>query len=246
MLGGLDLDLGRMALLCQKAEHEYAHVPCGIMDQTIVAAGRAGHAMLLDCRDLSKQFIPIDSNDLRVVIVNTMVKHELTGSKYAERRQECEEGVKHFATRHPNIKALRDVSLKQVEEAKGQLADVVYRRCRHVVTENHRTVEAARLLGRQEYEVAGKLMIQSHASLRDDYEVSCPELDFLADEAMKVKGIYGARMTGGGFGGCILAIARPRAVEHLIDHLTRTYTEKFNVNPTAFVTAAAAGASVME
>ena len=132
------MDGDRLALLCQQAEHEFAGVPVGIMDQMIVATGQAGSAMLLDCRSLAKQFVPIDSNELRVVIVNSMVKHELSGGEYAERRRQCEEGVAFFKTLNPDIRALRDVSLDQVEAAKNVLPEVVYKRCRHVVSENRR------------------------------------------------------------------------------------------------------------
>jgi galactokinase len=246
VLGGLEMNISRLALLCQKAEHEYAGAPVGIMDQTIVLGAKAGHAMLLDCRDLSRQFIPLDEKDLRVVIVNSMVKHELTAGQYAERRKQCEEGVAFFRKRNPEVKALRDVNLKQVEEAKGQLGDVVFRRCRHVVSENARTVEAAKMLGREDYEVAGQLMVESHNSLRDDYEVSIPELDFLASEAMKVKGVYGARMTGGGFGGCIVALSQPRAVDALRDHLTQNYRQRFGKDAAVFVTTPTAGAGMLE
>ncbi|HEV8291093.1 MAG TPA: galactokinase, partial [Tepidisphaeraceae bacterium] len=186
-LGGLDIDMSRLALLCQKAEHEYAGAPVGIMDMTIVISGRAGHVMLLDCRDLTKQFVPLDANELRVVIVNSMVKHELSTGEYAKRRKQCEEGVAYFRKQNPAIRALRDVTMSMVEDAKGHLSDVVWRRCRHVVSENARTQEAARMLGRKEYEKVGELMVASHQSLRDDYEVSSPELDFLSSEAMKVK-----------------------------------------------------------
>ena len=246
VLGGLEMNIARLALLCQKAEHEYAGAPVGIMDQTIVIGAKAGHAMLLDCRDLSRQFIPLDEKDLRVVIVNSMVKHELSSGAYGERRRQCEEGVAFFRKKNPEVKALRDVSLKQVEEAKSQLGDVVFRRCRHVVGENARTTEAAKMLGRKDYEVAGQLMVESHASLRDDYEVSIPELDYLAAESMKIKGVYGARMTGGGFGGCIVALAQPRAVDALRDHLTQSYRAKFGKDPTSFVTTPQAGAGMLE
>jgi len=245
-LGGLEIDEARLALLCQKAEHEYALMPCGIMDQTIVIGGKAGHAMLLDCRDLSRQFVPLNPAELRVVIINSMVKHELTGSEYPTRRRQCEEGVAFFKQTNPAVKALRDVTLKQVEEAKGQLPDEVFRRCRHVVSENARTTEAAMMLSRKNYERVGQLMQQSHISLRDDYEVSVPELDFLVEEAMKVKGVYGARMTGGGFGGCIVALVQPRAVDALIEHLSKTYRQKFNITPAAYVTTATAGAGLIE
>src|SRR4051812_42105546 len=132
-LAGLTMDPGRLALLAQKAEHDYAGVPVGIMDQTIVAGGKAGHAMLLDCRDMSKKFVPLDARDVQVVVVNSMVKHELTGGEYAERRRQCEEGVKFFQQANPEVKALRDVTIEQVHAAEGKLDDVVFRRCRHVV-----------------------------------------------------------------------------------------------------------------
>jgi galactokinase len=247
-LSGVDMDRDRLALICQKAEHEYALVPCGIMDQMIVATGKAGHATQYDCRSGAKQFVKLDPNDLRVVIVNSMVRHELTGGEYAERRRQCEAGVAYFQKQHPGagIRALRDVTTKQLHEAEGKLDPVIFRRCRHIVTENHRTAEAATALAQGKYERAGQLMVESHRSLRDDYEVSCPELDFLSDEAMKVKGVYGARMTGGGFGGCIVALVQPRAVEALKGHLEKVYPAKFGKTPVGFATTATAGASVVE
>jgi galactokinase len=245
-LAGLEMDPGRLALLAQKAEHEYAGVPVGIMDQTIVAGGRAGHAMLLDCRDLAKQFIPVDGKEVQVLVCNSMVKHELTGGEYAERRRQCEEGVRYFKQHNPEIRALRDVSIAQVTAAEGKLDGVVFRRCRHVVTENARTTEAATHLGRRDYEEFGELMLESHDSLRHDYEVSVPELDFLVEQAVTVKGVYGARMTGGGFGGCIVALVQPRAVEPLRQHLARAYRERFGKDPASFVTTATAGVSVLE
>src|SRR5687768_517099 len=219
-LAGVEMDRGRLALLAQKAEHEYAGVPVGIMDQTIVASGKAGHAMLLDCRDLSKQFIPLDDREVKVVVVNSMVKHELTGGEYAERRRQCEAGVQFFREQNPEIKPRRAAPMPMAEPAEGNLDPAVFGGCRHAVGETARATEAAALLMRQDYEEAGQLMVRSHESLRDDYEVSIPELDFLSDQAMTVKGVYGARMTGGGFGGCIVALVQPRSVEPLTEHLT--------------------------
>jgi galactokinase len=245
-LAGLEIDPQRLALLAQKAEHEFAGAPVGIMDQTIVASAKPGHAMLLDCRDLTKSYVPLDANELRVVIVNSMVKHELSGSEYGERRHQCEEAVAFFAKETPAVKSLRDVSMKLVEEAKGKLKDMVFRRARHVVGEIARTTKFAALLGKKEYDDAGELMVQSHNSLRDDYEVSIPELDFLVEAAMTVKGVYGARMTGGGFGGCIVALTQPRAVEPLTQHINQAYPAKFGRQANVFVTTATAGASVVE
>ena len=246
LLAGLEIDANRLALICQKAEHEYGQVPCGIMDQMIVASARAGHAMMLDCRDLNKQFVPLNPKELRIVIVNSMVKHDLGDSQYAIRRKQCEDGVAILKRDHPQIKALRDVSMEQVEAAKGRMSEVVYRRCRHVVSENLRVIEMAQKLLLQRYEEVGELMVKSHNSLRDDYEVSCVELDFLVEQAMKVKGVYGARMTGGGFGGSIVALIQPRSQEALSEHLHKTYTAKFDRQPSVFATTATAGASVLE
>jgi galactokinase len=240
-LARIELDSQKLALLAQKAEHEFALVPCGIMDQTIVAGGRAGSAMLLDCRDLSKQFIPIDPAALRVVIVNSMVKHELSGGEYAERRSQCEEGAAYF-----KVRALRDVTMDQVVAAKGKLSDIVFRRCRHVVGEIARTVEAAKLLVAKEYTRVGELMVASHNSLRDDYQVSTEELDYLVVESMKIEGVYGARMTGGGFGGCIVALVKPDRVDALVSHLETVYPAKVGKKPEIFVTTATDGAKVVE
>jgi galactokinase len=236
-----EIDSQELALLSQKAEHEYALVPCGIMDQTIVAAGKAGSAMLLDCRDLSKQFIPIDPTALRVVIVNSMVKHELSGGEYAERRSQCEEGAKFF-----KVKALRDVTMDQVKAAKGKLSDIVFNRCRHVVGEINRCTEAAKELIARNFDRVGELIVQSHNSLRDDYEVSTEELDYLVEQSMKVTGVYGARMTGGGFGGCIVALVKPDRVDALTTHLNTVYPKKVGKKPEIYVTTATDGAKVVE
>ena len=245
-LAGQTMDPMRLALICQRAEHEFALVPCGIMDQMIVSSAQAGKATLFDCRALTKQHVSIDPKDLRIVICNSMVRHELTGSAYAERRRQCEEGVAFFQKEQPSIRALRDVTLAQIESAVGRLDEVILRRCRHIVTENARCVEAGTALDRQQYERVGELMVQSHQSLRDDYEVSCPQLDFLADEAMNVRGVYGARMTGGGFGGCIVALTQPRSVEMLTGLLREHYKKKYDIDPGIFATTATAGASVLE
>jgi galactokinase len=242
-VSGQTMDITRLALICQKAEHDFANVPSGIMDMTIVAGGKANHAMLLDCRDLSKQYVVVDSADLRVVIVNTMVKHELSGGEYARRRRECEQGVEFFRKSDPKIKALRDVTIQQLEAASGKLPDLIYRRCRHVITENTRTTQLAKQLSGRRYEEVGELMLQSHKSLRDDYEVSCEELDFLTEHASGFKGVYGARMTGGGFGGCIVALVQPRAVEPLTQHLKQAYKQRFKLDPAVYVTTATAGSA---
>jgi galactokinase len=245
-IAGLSMNIDRMAVITQKAEHEYAGTPSGIMDMTIVAGAKAGHAMLLDCRDLSREYVTLDSKELRLLIVNTMLKHELHTGEYAQRRKECEQGVAFFQRSDPAVKSLRDVSMQQLSSSQGQLPPTIFRRCRHVVSEIARTAAAAALLGRRDYDEFGQKMAQSHASLRDDYEVSTPELDFLSDQAMKLKGVYGARMTGGGFGGCIVALVQPRSVDAVSGQLSSAYHAKFKVVPEIYVTTAAAGVSVLE
>jgi galactokinase len=246
-LAGTSMDPTRLALICQRAEHNYAGVPCGIMDQMIVSSAREGHATLYDCRTGQKQYVTMDPRELRVVIINSMARHELSGGEYAERRRQCEAGVKVLAGLYGNnITALRDVTLDQLQSAEVKLDPVVYRRCRHVITENARARAAAEALGLRRYEQAGELMQQSHASLRDDYEVSCRELDILVREAMKVKGVYGARMTGGGFGGCIVALVQPRSVEALIAHVNQSYQAATGILPESYITTATAAASVIE
>lgn len=245
-LKAITMDPTRLSLLCQKAEHEYAQVPCGIMDQTIVSQAQAGHAMLLDCRGGTKQYVRIDENDLRVVIVNSMVKHDLSDGEFATRRSQCEQGAVYFRRHDPAVRSLRDVTLKQIEAAQDQLDSLILRRCRHVVSENRRTTDAALALERKNYDHLGELMVQSHRSLRDDFEVSCPELDYLVEQSLATKGVYGARMTGGGFGGSIVALVQPRAVKALHDHLAACYQQKFQIVPSIFVTTATAGASVVE
>ena len=244
-LAGETMDQAAVARLAQHAEHTFAGVPCGIMDQMIVATGRAGHAMLLDCRDEMPKFLPLPANELTVVVVNSMVKHELSGGEYAERRSQCEQGVAYFKTVRPAIKALRDVTMAEVKAAESKLGDVVFRRCRHVVGEIARCLSFADALVAKEYEAAGKLMVQSHNSLRDDYEVSTSELDFLVEVAMKIDGVYGSRMTGGGFGGCTVTLVKPAAAEKFLAEIREAFKAKYDIDPVAFATAATDGASVL-
>ena len=234
-----------VAKLAQRAEHEFAGVPCGIMDQTIVAAGVAGHAMLLDCRSGETRNVPVDPADVRVVVVNSMVKHELTGGEYAERRRQCEEGVKYFHGVDSSVTALRDVALDQLEAAEDALDPVVYRRCRHIVTETPRTERFADLMAGRDYAAAGDLMIESHISMSDDFQITTPELDFLAHAATNLEGCYGSRMTGGGFGGCTVSLVRPEASEVFVRQLQAAYRERYDLVPEAFATAATAGAAVV-
>jgi galactokinase len=242
---GQKLPLEEVALACQWAEHHYPKMPCGIMDQFISALGQKGHALLLDCRDHSTRQVPLDDTDLRVVISNSNVKHALVGGEYAARRRQCEAAVAAVRKRKPAVKALRDVPLDILEDSRQGMEEVTFRRARHVITEIQRTAEFAELLGKRDYRKCGELMYASHASLRDDYEVSCAELDALVEIARGVAGVHGARMTGGGFGGCIVALCRAAAVEPLTAAIATDYPAKANGKQAAtFATVASAGASV--
>jgi galactokinase len=233
-----------LALACQWGEHHYPGMPCGIMDQFISAMGERGHALLLDCRDRSTKQVPLDDPDLRVVISNSNVKHQLVAGEYTGRRQQCAAAVEHIQKRFPAIHSLRDVTTTMLEDSRHGMDPTVFRRARHVVTENQRTVDFAAALGYHDYQRCGELMYASHASLRDDYAVSCGELDVLVDIARKTPGVFGARMTGGGFGGCIVALCRAQAVHPLTAAIEAEYPVKTGRRATTFSTVASAGAGI--
>jgi galactokinase len=242
LAGRGDLDRVTLALAGQAAEHEYVGTRCGIMDQYIAALGVKGGAVLIDCRSLEPRVVAMDLGSATVVICDTRVKHELASSAYNERRSECERATAHFTKYLPDVRALRDVTAEDFERYAPELPDVLLRRARHVVTENARTLAAAELLERGELDRFGSLMAASHASLRDDYEVSCPELDLAVEVALDVPGVYGARMTGGGFGGCAIALAASRAVTELTEAWQRRMRERFGRPVEVFASAACEGA----
>ena len=226
---------------CQRAEHEYVGTRCGIMDQFIAVFGSEGHALMLDCRSLEYQTLSIPS-DVRLVICNSMVKHELASGEYNRRRADCEAGVTIFRQNMPQVRALRDVSITDLETHRKDLPDVIFRRCRHVISENRRVLDAAAALRSSDVDAFGKLMYQSHRSLSDDYEVSCQELDLLVEIASSCEGVYGSRMTGGGFGGCTVTLVRSAAVESFRDKTVKTYTAETGLKPDVYVCSAAQGA----
>jgi galactokinase len=232
---GFPLDPVETVKLCQSVEHVYAGVQCGIMDQFACRLGRRDHALLLDCRTLDYEHIPLAPDDIRVVIVNSGVKRALAGSKYNERRAECQQGVNHFHKYDPAITALRDVSRELLDQHAGELPDNVRKRCRHVVMENQRVLDAAELLRNGQLAAFGRLMNESHASLRDLYQVSCPELDALVEIGQKTDGVLGSRMTGGGFGGCTVHLTEKEAVLVLQERFQQLYPQRFNLEPAIFV-----------
>jgi galactokinase len=243
-LSGLDISRSDLALLCQRAENEYVGVNCGIMDQMISACGKEGHAMMLDARDLERGYFSMPEG-IAVVVADSMVRRSLSTSAYNARRSQCEEAVRVLQNHNPEIKALRDVSMDVLEAHRDEMSDVVYRRARHVVTENARVLEVSRKLYRGSLSDVGALLIEGHRSLRDDYEVSIPELDTLVETAAEVEGCYGARLTGAGFGGCIVALVDEDAVPDVETHLTKAYHAEYDKQPTVYITRPADGVARM-
>jgi len=241
---GKKLDPVEKALLCQKAEHEYAGMPCGIMDQFISVMGRENHVLLLDCRSRKPELVPMTDPSVAVLIINTNVKHELTGSEYPTRRKQCEAAAKILG-----VPSLRDATADALEKAKSRMDEVVYRRARHVIGEIERTVHAAEGVRVSNWPTVGQLMYASHRSLRDDYEVSCKELDAVVEIAESIGfkgGMIGCRMTGGGFGGCAVALVKSDAVEAISQKIAGDYRKQTGIEATIFVSRPAAGATVLK
>ncbi len=239
-LAGYDWDAPRMALLGQRAENEWIGMKCGIMDQMISAAGKANHAMLLDCRSLEISLVSLPP-ETSVVVMDTATRRELVDSAYNERRSQCQQAAQFFG-----VPALRDVSLAQFNQLQDKLDPLVRRRARHIITENERTLLAAQALRSGDAVHMGKLMIASHISLRDDYEVSRLELDRMVEIALGQEGCYGARMTGAGFGGCAVALIRSNAAESFVHHIHSAYQAATQLTPSLYVCNATNGAEIIK
>jgi galactokinase len=242
LLDVADENIGRLQLakICQQAENEFVGARTGLMDQFIACFGKADHAVMLDCRSLQSEALPLPEH-LKLVVCNTMVKHELASSEYNARREQCEAGARILSQHLPNVKSLRDVTAADVVKFRDRLGDLLYRRCLHVTTENDRVRAAAGALRDGDLKTFGKLMYKSHESLRDDYEVSCKELDCLVDLAREVEGVYGARMTGGGFGGCTINLVDVAAVDDFSRKIKARYAELVGKHPEIYVCTAADG-----
>ncbi len=239
-MAGKSLPVVQKALVCQEAEHRYAGVPCGIMDQFSSALCIKDNLMLLDCRSQKTEFVPFTSPEVMVLIVNSNVRHELTGGEYAKRRAECE-----IAAKALGVSTLRDASMPQLEAARGKLGEVIFRRARHVISEIERTVKAADAVRQGRWNQVGQLMYASHNSLRDDYEVSCDELDLLvrlAEELGESGGMIGSRMTGGGFGGCTVSLVKSSCAAKIAESIRDRYEQETGIEPVAFTSRPAQGA----
>jgi len=235
----------RLAQTCQRAENEFVGARCGIMDQFVSCHAKAGHLVMLDCRSLEHRFFPVPA-DTCLVISNTMVKHINAAGEYNVRRAECEEGARLLACGRREVSSLRDLELKDLDRFEKLLPPAIYKRCRHVVTENQRVLAAAAALEDGDLERVGSLMRASHQSLSDDYEVSCPELNLMVELASAVKGVYGARMTGGGFGGCTVNLVDAKSVGEFITSVTAGYQARLGIIPEIWVTSASEGAGRWE
>jgi UDPglucose--hexose-1-phosphate uridylyltransferase len=240
----LEIDRTTVAKLCQKAEHLYPETMCGIMDQFISCHGRAGHALMLDCRSLDFQLLPIPTS-VRLMVCNTMVTHQHARGGYNERRRECEEGLRALREVLPGIQALRDVTLDELNRHRNRLNPVTFKRVRHVVTENERVKRAASALESGDLPQLGRLMADSHQSLRDDYEVSTPELDLMVELAKGQREVLGARMTGGGFGGCTINLVDEARALEVQREIEQTYETRTGVKPTILICKASDGAGAV-
>jgi galactokinase len=241
---GRTLEPAEKALLCQEAEHKFAGVPCGIMDQFISVLGRKDHLLLLDCRSRRFELVPMMDPSVELLVTNTNVKHELGSGQYANRRAQCE-----IAAKTLGVPSLRDATLDGLQQSKSRMEDGVFRRARHVIGEIGRTTQAAREVRASHWGAVGQLMYASHNSLRDDYEVSCAELDAVVEIARSIGaegGVYGCRMTGGGFGGCTVALVKSEAVDDVKQKILGDYRQKTGIEATQFVSRPAPGAAILK
>lgn len=241
-LAGNSMALTDIALVCKKAENGFVGAQSGIMDQYIACCGVKDHALVIDTRDLSSRAVPLPG-DVRLVICNSMVKHSHAGGEYNERRAEVEEGSRALRTANPAIQELRDATLTDLEKARASMSENAFLRCRHIITENARVEEAARALADGDMKRMGQLMYEAHASYRDDFAASCPEADLLVELAAAQPGVIGARLTGGGFGGCTVNLVEAAQAEAFRENIHKAYLNRAGIDADIYLCQAAAGAS---
>jgi galactokinase len=234
-LFGLEIPKPELAKIAQKAEQLFAGVNCGIMDQFASVFGRKGYAVLLDCRSMDYNYIPLSLDGHKLVLFNTNVKHSLSNSAYNTRREQCEKGVALVKAHHPAVENLRDVTAAMLEEHVKPVDEEVYQKCSYVVAENERVITAVAQLKAGNLKGLGEAMFATHEGLSKTYEVSCEELDFLVDSVKPLPDVLGARMMGGGFGGCTINIIKDEAIDDLIENLTASYAQKFNLKLDAYI-----------
>jgi galactokinase len=245
-LFGLEVDKTSIAKFAQKAEHSFAGVQCGIMDQFASVMGKENHAIRLDCRSLEFSYFPIKLGNYQIVLCDTQVKHSLASSEYNTRRKECETGVAVVKSRYPEVESLRDINLQMLEEMQGQLDPVVYKRCSYIIEENERLLRGCELLEKGDIAGFGAKMYGSHEGLSAKYEVSCPELDFLVAYTKDKPYIVGARMMGGGFGGCTINLVAQDEKEAFIREISKAYKDRFSVALKTYQTSITDGTGMLE
>ncbi len=239
------LSMKEFALLCQRAENSYVHSPCGIMDQFVITAAKKDHALLIDTRALTYQHIPLQEGGLhgtRVIVCNSMVKHSVATGGYGDRRRELEVGQAVLLQRYPQLRDLGDANLQQLQSCEADMPPESFLRCRHVVTENQRVRDAVIAMRAGDAKAFGALMVQAHASMSGDFASSCEEIDFLVETAVTLPGCFGARITGGGFGGCTVNLVREDAAQQFVERLQEQYLERFHVKAESYICDAVDGA----
>lgn len=225
-LNGWDIPPVEMATIAQKAENEFVGVQCGIMDQFASLNGKEGYALKLDCRSLDYEYFPFNRDDIKIVLCDTQIRRELASSEYNVRRQQCEQGVETLQQWDPEIKSLRDVELSLLLQHEKEIDSTIFKRCKYVVEENKRVIQACDDLHQGDFHSFGQRMYQSHVGLQLEYEVSCKELDILVDIARSLNGVFGARMMGGGFGGCTINLVKEEHVNAFTDQIKEQYNDQ--------------------
>ncbi len=244
-LFSLNIEPLTLVKLSQKAENEFVGVKCGIMDQYINIFGKADNALLIDCRSLDYDYYPFSNQNVSIVLLDTCISHSLASSEYNRRRLECAEGVNIIKSKYPNVSSLRDVTTEMLNNVKPAMSELIYKRCKYVVEENIRVIEGCKALKANDFRNFGSLMYQTHMGLSSEYEVSCNELDFLAKLAMHYSEIYGARMMGGGFGGCTINLIEKDAVEKILPEIILKFKSRFGREPKAYITSINSGTHII-
>ena len=241
----LNLEKTLMAEIAQKAEHTYAGVLCGIMDQFASLLGKANHVIKLDCRSLDYEYVPLELNDYKILLLNTNVKHSLASSEYNTRRQQCSEGVAMIKEFQPDVNSLRDVTIPMLDKYVLPKDDLIYKRCKYVIEENTRLLQGCEDLKKGDIKALGDKMFLSHQGLSKEYEVSCPELDFFVERAKQNTSVLGARMMGGGFGGCTINLVQDNEIESFINDTTEAYSREMGKELTPYIARIEDGTSII-
>ncbi|MEO9510580.1 MAG: galactokinase [Flavobacteriaceae bacterium] len=245
ILFSLGLEKYTLIKLCQMAEHEFVGTKCGIMDQFASVMSKSNTAILLDCKTLEHEYVPLELGTKKILLINTNVSHSLAESEYNARRTDCEVAVEIIRKKYPKVFSLRDVTMETLIASKGMLSETHYQRCEYIVNENERVKEAVTALKNNDFEQFGRLMYASHEGLKNKYEVSCKELDFLVDFSKNHDTVIGSRMMGGGFGGCTINIIESDGIDDYVRHASKAYENKFGIGLDSFEIASSKGTHVL-